>query len=88
MVHFVWHPANGGMRFVNLSLTLVSAFLLLKDLQRNRLDARLTQLKPLIIMAKMTERDAIAAACAVHSDSSQALIRDVETYLTDFCASQ
>ncbi len=42
MVHFVWHPANGGMWFVNLSLTLVSAFLLLKDLQRKRLDARLT----------------------------------------------
>ena len=88
MVHFVWHPANGGMWFVSLSPTLVSAFLLLKDLQRNRLDARLTQLKPLTNMGKMTERDAIAAACAVHSGSSQALICNRETYLTDFCASQ
>ncbi len=88
MVHFVWHPANGGMWFVNLSLTLVTAFLLLKDLQRNRLDARLTQLKPLIIMVKSTERDAIAAACAVQFRPSQALIRDFKIYLTDFCASQ
>ena len=65
MVHFLWHPANGGMWFVSLFLTLVSAFLLLKDLQRNRLDARLTQLKSLIIQRKITGGDAIAAACAM-----------------------
>jgi hypothetical protein len=53
----------GGI-FVNLSLTLSSAFLLLKDCQRNRLAGRLTQLKPTPTFdkyGKNAERDAVAA---------------------------
>ena len=65
MVHFVCISCKWRHVFGNLSLTLVSAFLLLKDLQRNRLDARLTQLKPLIILEKLAKRDAVAGACAV-----------------------
>ncbi len=58
MVHFV--------RILQMATSdACPRILLLKDLQRNRLDARLTQLKPLIIMGKLTERDAVAAACAV-----------------------
>ena len=48
---------------VNLSLTLLSAFLILKDFRRNRLAERLTVsglLQPLINMGKNTKRDAIA----------------------------
>jgi hypothetical protein len=50
--------------FVNLSLTVSSAFLLLKDLRRNRLIGRLTQLQPAPTPDKYEEkrlRDAIAA---------------------------
>jgi hypothetical protein len=53
--------------FVSLPLTLSSAFLLLKDRQRNRLAGRLTRVQPTPALdnaRKNTERDAIAAACA------------------------
>ena len=39
------HPVKGAVLFVNLSLTLASAFIFLKDLQRNRLADRLTSLR-------------------------------------------
>jgi hypothetical protein len=50
--------------FVNLALTVSSAFLLLKDLRRNRLVGRLTQLQPAPTPDKYEEkylRDAIGA---------------------------
>jgi hypothetical protein len=50
-----------------LFLTLSSAFILLKDLQRKRLAEKLTLLKPAHTFdntRKNTERRAIAAACA------------------------
>jgi hypothetical protein len=59
---WVWRPL-----FVNLSLTLSSVFLILKDLRRNRLANRLTRLKPAPTLdkyGKNTERDALAAVCA------------------------
>jgi hypothetical protein len=49
---------------VNLSLTLSSAFLILKDLRRKRLSGRLMPLKPTLILDKYgenTERHAIPA---------------------------
>jgi hypothetical protein len=60
---------HGGVAasLVNLSLTLSSVFLILKDLRRNRLANGLTRLKPAPTLdkyGKNTERDAIAAACA------------------------
>jgi hypothetical protein len=51
--------------FVNLSLTLSSVFLLLKDFRRKRLSGRLMPLKPAPTPDKYEEkdeRDAIAAA--------------------------
>jgi hypothetical protein len=51
--------------FVNLSLTLSSAFPRLKDLLRNRLDGRLTRLHPTPTPDKYeenAERDVVAAA--------------------------
>ena len=58
--------ASGVWRhlYVNFFLSLASAFLVLKDLHRKRFEGRLTQLQPLIIVGKRTERDALAAACA------------------------
>jgi hypothetical protein len=53
--------------FVNLSLTLSSALLTQKDLQRNRLAGGLTRAEPTPALdncGETTERDAIAAACA------------------------
>jgi hypothetical protein len=53
--------------FVNPSLTLSSAFLLLKNFRRKRLSGRLMPLKPAPTPDKYEEkdeRDAIAAACA------------------------
>jgi hypothetical protein len=52
---------------VNLSLTFACAFLLLKDLQRNRLAGRLMKFQrapTLDNSRENTEQDAIAAACA------------------------
>jgi hypothetical protein len=51
-------------RLVNLSLTLSSAFPLLKDLRRNRLSGRLMPLNPAPTpdkYEKKTARDAVAA---------------------------
>jgi hypothetical protein len=53
--------------FVNLFLTLSSAFLILKDFRRKRLSGRLTLLKPAPTPDKYEEKDeldAIAVACA------------------------
>jgi hypothetical protein len=53
-----------GDPFVNLSLTFSSFFLLLMDLRRNRLDGRLTRLRPAPTLDKYGEntvRDAVAA---------------------------
>jgi hypothetical protein len=64
---FLYASAEWQHLFVNLSLALSSAFLLLKDLQRNRLAGRLTQLSPLQTLhncGKNIEADAIPAACA------------------------
>jgi hypothetical protein len=59
--------ASGEWRhlFVNLFLTISSAFPLLKDLRRNRLAVRLTWLQPAPTLdksGKNTGRNAIAAA--------------------------
>ncbi|MGA9549595.1 MAG: hypothetical protein WBS14_18260, partial [Rhodomicrobium sp.] len=45
-------------------------------------------LQPLINMGKNAERDAVAALRRAYPGSWRALILEVETYLTDFCASQ
>jgi hypothetical protein len=53
--------------FVNLSLTISSAFSLLKDLRRNRLSGRLMPLNPAPTPDKYEEktaRDAIGTGCA------------------------
>jgi 3-Oxoacyl-[acyl-carrier-protein (ACP)] synthase III C terminal len=64
---FLYASCECRYRLVNLSLTLSSAFLLLKDFHRNRLAGRLTRLQPAPTLdksGKNTERDAVAAACA------------------------
>ena len=58
---------EGRHLYVNLSLTLSSAFSLLNDLRRKRLSDRLMPLKPAPTPDKYEEkdeRDAIGAACA------------------------
>jgi hypothetical protein len=86
--------ASGECRhlFVNLFLTLVSLFLILKDLQRKRLAVRLTgasaRSNPWYCEEKYRmerHRRGLRGRC---SGPSPALIREAGIYLTDFSASQ
>ena len=64
---FLYASREDRHLFVNLSLTLSSAFLILKDFRRKRLSGRLMPLKPAPTpdkFGKKTEQDAIGAACA------------------------
>jgi hypothetical protein len=64
---FLYASREGRHLFVNLFLTLSSAFPLLNDLRRKRLSGRLMPLKPAPTPDKYEEkdeRDANDAACA------------------------
>jgi hypothetical protein len=54
---FLYASGEGRHVFVNLSLTLSSAFLLLKDLRRKRLSGRLTPLQPAPTLDKYEEKN-------------------------------
>jgi hypothetical protein len=89
---FLYASGEGRHVFVNLSLTLSSAFLLLKDLRRKRLSGRLTPLQPAPTLDKYEEKNPFATPSSrrrpSRSGRAPALICEAKTYLTDFCASQ